>query len=735
MSSFLRSTDPLPVRRRALRPNLTALIWLLVAAVVVSLAIFKITEFDIWWHLRAGQYILSHHTVPTHDVFSFTAKGRPWITHEWLFEVIAFLIYQVGSLSGLILFNAFIVLLTFFFTFLTLRRLDVDVLIAAPLTIMAAFVVTFRAFTRPDVMTQCLLALYLLVLLSFKHVPAFRARRNRLWLLLVVQLFWANIHSGMILGFGLFALFGVTELLQYYLSRHTGWLARTALPVADSAFILKLAGAMFLVSFLNPNLHKALLYPFIMTLEPVFSGGIRELQSPLLRMFWPADFFYCFVLLLVIGIVSFILNRRRLELTSLAIFIISAATAVKALRNLPIFALLTLPLIALNFQQAAFRNPRPGVHRGAAVRRGDPPSVHTLQSYARPVLALIFAVVLVMVFTRGVNVTNYYRKPGLGYDARVFPVQAGDFVAEHNIRGNIFSTMEYGGYFLWRWYPEHLAFIDGRCDCYGRDFFEQYGRMFWSGPEFDSITRHYDINCCVLPEPPSNTTATRDYIGRTLGQRTDWSLVYWDDLALIYLRRTPDNQPLIDRCGYRAIVPTLLGLPHDTSAPDQRLAEARRAISESPKSPLAQTILAVVELNLSQFDQAEPAFQAALNLDPEYADALLGLAVVYSQTGKPDQEITTLERLVKSDRHNSIAYFNLGSAYLKNGDLGRAEQALSHSLQLNSDLAPASVMLGDVYLQTHRYSQARAQWESVLETDPGNQSVRDRLDRLRSLGH
>src|SRR5690242_20645014 len=47
------------------------------------------TDPDVWWHLRNGKLILDS-GVPSHDVYSFTAQGRPWLVQEWLTEVVMY---------------------------------------------------------------------------------------------------------------------------------------------------------------------------------------------------------------------------------------------------------------------------------------------------------------------------------------------------------------------------------------------------------------------------------------------------------------------------------------------------------------------------------------------------------------------------------------------------------------------------------------------------------------------
>src|SRR6185312_3891533 len=43
---------------------------------------------DTQWQITVGQWILAHHTVPYTDVYSFTMRGAPWISTQWLAQVL-----------------------------------------------------------------------------------------------------------------------------------------------------------------------------------------------------------------------------------------------------------------------------------------------------------------------------------------------------------------------------------------------------------------------------------------------------------------------------------------------------------------------------------------------------------------------------------------------------------------------------------------------------------------------
>ncbi|MDD2421230.1 MAG: hypothetical protein PHU78_03670, partial [Heliobacteriaceae bacterium] len=56
---------------------------------------------DIFWHLKAGEWILMNGYVPRVDPFSFTMAGQPWVAHEWLFEALLAGCYQAWGPTGL----------------------------------------------------------------------------------------------------------------------------------------------------------------------------------------------------------------------------------------------------------------------------------------------------------------------------------------------------------------------------------------------------------------------------------------------------------------------------------------------------------------------------------------------------------------------------------------------------------------------------------------------------------
>ncbi|RLB53669.1 MAG: hypothetical protein DRI34_13095, partial [Deltaproteobacteria bacterium] len=69
---------------------------------VATTFVFRIKADDIWWHLKTGQLILELLHLPQENLFSFTAPHHPWLPHEWLSEVVFYIIYKYLGYRGLV---------------------------------------------------------------------------------------------------------------------------------------------------------------------------------------------------------------------------------------------------------------------------------------------------------------------------------------------------------------------------------------------------------------------------------------------------------------------------------------------------------------------------------------------------------------------------------------------------------------------------------------------------------
>ena len=178
------SATPVLTLRRD-RNRFTDLLLLLVALstlIVTTMRLAPAIDEDFWWHLRTGQWILSHHAVPIKDMFSARAAGQPWIDYSWLFDVLTAKIFEAWGYRGILGMT----------TLLSLASTAwLTVFLARYVNLRRAMILSFSAYLallplkspRPWLLT----ILFFIVELSLLSLA--RERRHPAWLLPIVPLF------------------------------------------------------------------------------------------------------------------------------------------------------------------------------------------------------------------------------------------------------------------------------------------------------------------------------------------------------------------------------------------------------------------------------------------------------------------------------------------------------------------------------------------------------------------
>ena len=154
---------------------------------------------DTMWQVTIGQWIIDHRAVPTTDVYSFTMRGQPWISTQWLAQVLYAKTYAVAGWAGPVVLAASAIAATFALlsTFLN-RRLSESTTLVFVAGALALIVPHLLA--RPHVLAMPVMVVWVGGLIA----AADRRRAPSFWLLPLMAL-WANLHGGFVFGLFLIA--------------------------------------------------------------------------------------------------------------------------------------------------------------------------------------------------------------------------------------------------------------------------------------------------------------------------------------------------------------------------------------------------------------------------------------------------------------------------------------------------------------------------------------------------
>ena len=481
--------------------TLSRLVTLITFTALFAMAVRTPADTDMYWHLRTGQYILETRTIPHTDPFSSTMLGQPWVDVHWLAQVLLYLIYALSDTTGLALLVAALVVVAFIFVW---KQLEGGVFLRAFVVILAAATSGVVWTPRSQMATFVLAAAvsYLLYLYKWRQI-------DRLWLLPLVFVLWVNLHGGYIAGFIILGAYLGGEFIHNLLVR-SGWIARADRPEWIGGKRWRKLLVVTLISglalLINPYTVDALLLPFKTVNIGALQNFIEEWASPDFHALYQQPMLW--MLLLMLCLIGW--SGRRLDVTDAALLVIFAYISFVARRNIGLFALIGAPILARYAAAMWAKSPWGTRH----LSRGSP---------------ILNWVVLIVVGLAAALKIVYPLQPNVQAKAQrdILPIAAADWIAEHRPAGQMFNSYNWGGYLLWRLWPEYPVFVDGRTDVYGA-FLREYTQAIFVQPGFEDVFDQYDIGFVVIEKDSPLATA--------LAQSGRWSLAYSDEQAVIFTR-------------------------------------------------------------------------------------------------------------------------------------------------------------------------------------------------------
>ena len=119
-------------------------------------------------------------------------------------------------------------------------------------------------------------------------------------------------------------------------------------------------------------------------------------------------------------------------------------------------------------------------------------------------------------------------RTGNCFDPQVFPVQAVNWLESHPREGNGFNYFTWGGYLLYRRWPEQKVFIDGQTDFYGESLTRAYETAISAEPGWKDVLNKYEVSWAILPPQAPLALALED---------DRWKAVYQDGTAVVFEKR------------------------------------------------------------------------------------------------------------------------------------------------------------------------------------------------------
>jgi tetratricopeptide (TPR) repeat protein len=118
------------------------------------------------------------------------------------------------------------------------------------------------------------------------------------------------------------------------------------------------------------------------------------------------------------------------------------------------------------------------------------------------------------------------------------------------------------------------------------------------------------------------------------------------------------------------------------------------------------------------YDQAIQAYQKAVELSPDYAEAFVGLGDARQAKGQYDEAIGEYRKALQLEPENARVHFGLGKIYYNEKQLyHEAVAEYERAIQLDPKLVEAHLSLAELYQEKGLYQDAIARYSQVLSLD------------------
>ncbi len=489
-------------RSRRISWTVGTLVVLAVMIGMLPLVVRRVGDADYWWHIVTARWILDHHALPAHDLYTYTVPDHRWTDHEYLSEL---LMYGLGKVGGQLAVSLGFGAITWAGFWFLLRRINLRatnfVATAAALALAAVAGVAVWG-PRPQMITFALVCVELYLLERFLH-----GDHRGLYAMPLIMVAWANFHGGFVIAFLFLGIAFSVELVRWLMDR-SKLQSRTR---AGRIALISIASAI--AGLINPHGFSLYTYSWRTQTSAVQQAFIREWQSPDFHN-WEMRGFEAMFILLLIGLA---LRRARPTLFSVIVAVTGLLLALQSVRHIAIFVATATPLLAWTWSPPLADI---GQRWSRVISRLRPQRLVGAAATVTAIIALVVLVALrsLLAHQAASTVDNY-------------PSGAADYLDAHPTVGtHMFSDYAWGGYMIYRFYPQQSrrVFLFGEADLMGDTIMNEYVDVVGLHSDWLDILNRHNVDYVVF-EPDMPLTSA-------LATQPNWHQVYSDRVAVIYVR-------------------------------------------------------------------------------------------------------------------------------------------------------------------------------------------------------
>ncbi len=486
------------------------IVWFLVilAGFLFFTSLVPLPPNDFWWHLKAGEYIVSNHAIPTTNMYAWTLPAsQPFFYGAWFAELLFYLFYRLAGLPILIFLRTALIGVAMVLIAIESRRRSNSWRITALVTALLALMITNNLIVRTQIWVWVPFVATYIVLQRYTE-----GKISWQWLFIcpASMILWVNVHGSYILGLVLPGAYLVGEAVRRVFKqdgalswRQVGWIGCAGV----------LSGLALLI---NPRFTSIIGYSINLLTNPPSQQLIQEWQSPTPQGI--ANIFFYVSILVFIANLAF--SKYRLKITELILLLGFLWLAWSGQRYVIWYGIILTPILARLIKDLPVKTP----------------SFVPQKNWLNLVLAVVIFIPVLFVqpwlVERLPLPQTYWSQvlrgspagPLLGVET---PVQAAEYLKSHP-GGHLFNEMGYGSYLIWA-IPNQGDFADPRVELFPLEQWMDYIDV-GNGIDYNNILARYGVDRILLDKK------LQPVLAKVLATDPLWKLEYEDDYAQLWTK-------------------------------------------------------------------------------------------------------------------------------------------------------------------------------------------------------
>lgn len=451
---------------------------LLIVSLIITFSIFLgicvFKDSDYFWHIKAGEYMFKNGPI-TKDVFSWELKGKYWSSHEWLFEILIYLLKIIFGNYNILVYSITSLIIVSGIIFINNKeKYEKNILFTVIWIMFSGLFMPFMQ-GRPHFISFILFTLCLYFINSLIN----NENSKNIFFIPFITILWANFHGGSSnLGYILCFIYLIIGLFNFDCDK---MFAKRL----SKKQLLKLLG-VGLVSIIctGINIHgfKMTIYPYHNLLDSTMLENIAEWAPTSISNMTHLPFFILGIIILFV----FLLSNKKINFLHFALFGVGLVLGLKAIRFWPYLYIISSFFIFDYIGNLKFNNLK----------------------YIICFLDIIFILVFILNFN---NISKVLNKNNLYLSDEMINV-----IKDVKPK-RLFNSYNVGGELIYNDIP---VFIDGRADLYSyHGILNSYIAIDNTYLDYKASIKMYDFDYYLV---------SSGYIRNYLNDNDSFELVYFD---------------------------------------------------------------------------------------------------------------------------------------------------------------------------------------------------------------